>query len=104
MDARPLWHPKGDPVVPEWPLVPPLQEDEILSSWLVRSALAHGCDPLTLTGTVWPGKRFWTRDPDMKLSSEEAEKLSRYSGIQRNLLDASTLHSICSQKIGRAHV
>ncbi len=37
-----------------WPVqISPLK-DELLSSWLVRASLAHGCDPMSLTSAVWP--------------------------------------------------
>jgi len=48
-------------------VAPALQSGELLSSWLVRYALASGCDPLSLTGTLWRGARPWTRDLDRGL-------------------------------------
>jgi hypothetical protein len=42
----------------------PYQSDELLSSWLVRVAMAQGCDPLVLTGHFWPQRRVWTVDLD----------------------------------------
>ncbi len=42
----------------------PRLPDELLSSWLVRLALARGCDPLVLTSHLWPHRRVWTTDLD----------------------------------------
>ncbi|MGE8097853.1 TniQ family protein [Pseudomonas fluorescens] len=85
------WRARASPVNAVWPVVPPLLQDEVISSWLVRCALAQGCEPTTLTDEVWPGLRFWCTDPDRDLSSEQIASLSRYSGISADALQASTL-------------
>ena len=41
MGASHTWHPGTDRLSGEWPLVPSLLPDELLSSWLVRAALDH---------------------------------------------------------------
>ena len=79
------------PVDAVWPFVPPLFEDEIISSWLVRTALKHGCDPLDLTNDVWPGFRIWCSDPDRSLSADHLDPLARLSGMTTEALQASTL-------------
>ncbi|HHG4349289.1 TPA: TniQ family protein, partial [Pseudomonas aeruginosa] len=71
MEEIGIWHQGGKPVEGLWPLTPELLCDEILSSWLVRTALAHCCAPIALTDSVWPSKRFWTRDPDASQSAED---------------------------------
>ncbi|AJQ92279.1 MULTISPECIES: TniQ family protein [Gynuella] len=50
-------------------------------SWLIRTALAHGCDPLALTGFLWPDWRAWTTDLDREISEDRLSALTRYSGI-----------------------
>lgn len=55
-----------------WPIVLPIKEDELLSSWLIRNSLANGSDPMTWTWYFWGKWRAWTRDfdrycPDDKL-------------------------------------
>lgn len=50
-----------------WPMYQPIQNDELLSSWLLRNALAHGCAPLAFCGALWPGARLWTKDLDCGL-------------------------------------
>lgn len=93
MDAsnRYRWRAHTSPVNAQWPAVPSLLEDEIISSWLVRCALKHGCEPTTLTNDVWPGYRIWCSDPDRGLSSERLDVLSDLSGMTSESLQASTL-------------
>lgn len=43
-------------------------QDELLSSWLIRTAISHGCTPLTLTHTIWGNSwRPWTIDLDFNI-------------------------------------
>jgi hypothetical protein len=48
-----------------WPVHLKPQEDELLSSWLARLALAHGQTVATFTSRVWPGRILVTRDVDL---------------------------------------
>ena len=57
--------------------------DESISSWLVRAALAQGCDPLTLTGAIWPRWRAWTFDIDRGVEASKLQLLAQASGISR---------------------
>lgn len=102
MDApnRHRWHPSASPLAPAWPIVPPLLQDEIISSWLVRSALVLGCDPTTLTNELWPGKRPWCRDLDRTLNNEELTLLAMSSGLAACQLEESTLGPIYSALSG----
>lgn len=94
MAAPYTWHPRADWVDPKWPIPQSLIADELLSSFLVRSALAHGCSPLTLTSVVWPGQRVWTRDLDRGLSQDSLDVLSRLVGISVAALKSSTLKTV----------
>lgn len=87
-------------VTSQWAVRVPLQPDEIISSWLVRAALTQGCDPLVLTGNVWPKWRIWTQDTDRFLDDERIEPLCAVSGITMETLRAATLHSVASQIVG----
>jgi hypothetical protein len=79
-----MWH---------WPIpVEPLP-NEILSSWLVRVALAHGCDPMTLSGYVWPQWRAWITDLDRGLTDERLKQLSMSSGLELKSISDLTLLS-----------
>ncbi len=96
------WHARAYPVTAMWPLVPPLMEDEIISSWLVRCALAQGCDPLTLTGSLWPEMRYWCTDPDRGAKGDQLVKLAEASGISATILEGSTLTPVQRALTGAA--
>ncbi|MFV0932746.1 TniQ family protein [Pseudomonas jessenii] len=96
------WRAGASPVNAVWPLVPPLLQDELISSWLVRCALAQGCGPMTLTREVWPELRFWCTDPDRYLSSAQMVELSRLSGMSADALQASTLIPLYRMMTGNA--
>ncbi|WP_411567479.1 TniQ family protein [Pseudomonas veronii] len=85
------WRSRADPVNALWPLVPALLDDEVISSWLVRCALAQGCEPTTLAADVWPDLRLWSLDPDREFSERQLTALSERSGISVDALRASTL-------------
>lgn len=70
--------------------------DELFSSWLTRAALAQGCDPLVLTGALWPHWRVWARDPDRGLNKEQLLTLTRISGIEGLMFEASSLRPTAS--------
>ncbi|MGH9908482.1 MAG: TniQ family protein, partial [Pyrinomonadaceae bacterium] len=48
-----------------WPVHLKPQEDELLSSWLARLALAHGQTEASFTIRVWPGRILVARDVDL---------------------------------------
>jgi len=48
-----------------WPVHAKPQEDELLSSWLARLALAHGQTVAPFTATVWAGRILVARDVDL---------------------------------------
>lgn len=61
--------------------VKPLK-DELLSSWLIRTAIANKTDPLGLSGGIWENTyRFWTRDCDRFFPKDQSCKLSKYTGF-----------------------
>jgi len=53
-----------------FPYHPKPLPDELLSSWLVRTALGHGQKPHAFCQSVWPGKPIWPRDIDSFGSAE----------------------------------
>ena len=97
------WHPGADPVKAIWPLVPAFQQDEVISSWLLRCALAQGCEPSTLTADVRPGSRFWCFDTDRELSNEWLLALHKLTGLPVDVLEASTLMPLQQKMTGKAH-
>lgn len=84
----------------QWAIRVPLLPDEIISSWLVRAALTQGCDPLVLTGDVWPKWRIWTQDADRFLDDARFEPLCAVSGISKEVLIAATLYPVALQITG----
>lgn len=79
-----------------WAVLVSLLPDELFSSWLTRAALAQGCDPLVLTGALWPRWRVWASDPDRGLSEERLSTLAGSSGIDVLTFEMATLHPIAS--------
>ncbi|OLU03825.1 hypothetical protein BVK86_11135 [Pseudomonas reinekei] len=69
-------------------------EDELLSSWLVRTALAHGCAPLALSGIVWPKWRAFGNDLDRGMRTERAASLGRLAGCTVAQVESCSLHSL----------
>lgn len=67
---------------------------ELFSTWLVRAALAQGCDPMHLTGWLWPGWRAWTVDLDRGLTAQRLAVLASRSGVPADRLDAAMLHPL----------
>lgn len=94
MDQTHSWHPGAVCLTPAWAIHVDLAPDELLSSWLVRIALANGCDPLSLTGVIWPEYRAWTVDIDRCLPSEQLLVLARMANISSEALELSTLPPI----------
>ncbi len=90
------WHSRIDVVSPQWPKARSLLADELLSSWLIRNAFAHGCSPMTLTGSLWPGWRCWTVDVDRGITPERALQLAKATGVGVSDICAATLHPIAS--------
>jgi hypothetical protein len=88
------WHQGSCGVAPLWAVPVPLLPDEIISSWLVRAALTQGCDPLVLTGEIWPKWRVWTVDADRAITEERLKRLSLCSGISPEAFQSAMLHSI----------
>ncbi|MGE4499069.1 MAG: TniQ family protein [Hydrogenovibrio sp.] len=68
-------------------------KDELLSSWIVRLALANGTDPLSLSGAIFPSQRVWSRDFDKSLNVEFLKALSNISGIPISALTKLTLEN-----------
>lgn len=83
-----------------WTLRVSLLADESLSSWLARAALIQGCDPLVLTGAVWPGWRIWAQDVDRDISLTRLNPLVRASGIPAAEFQQAALRSVCEQISG----
>lgn len=88
------WHPGIAVVNPRWPKAQSLLADELVSSWLIRNAFAHGCSPMSLTGSIWPGWRCWTIDLDRGIPDRKLLPLSKMTGIAVSDIYSSTLRPI----------
>lgn len=77
-------------------------KDELLSSWLARVALHSGCDPLTLTGAIWPKWRMWTADSDRGLTAPRAMSAALWFGCAPEVVHAATLQELVDRLAGRA--
>lgn len=94
------WHPGSRCLNPQWAVPVPLLPDELFSSWLVRAAIVQGCDPLDLTGEIWPRWRAWIRDIDRRLVQERLVPLLKMTGISAMAFEAATLHSVAEVVAG----
>jgi Zn ribbon nucleic-acid-binding protein len=65
--------------------------DELLSSWLIRNAIANGSDPACFSIAVWGKWRAWTVDFDRQTPRNKLQILSRSSGVDKNTLQSMTL-------------
>lgn len=68
-----------------------MEADELFSSWLIRSSLANGCDPLAFADAIWPKWRVWTIDIDREIPQEKLESLAKSCRVPIQELDGSTL-------------
>lgn len=64
---------------------------------MARAALTQGCDPLTLTGYLWPQWRVWTQDADRSISDERLIPLSNLSGISVTAFQRAMLMPVASR-------
>jgi hypothetical protein len=74
-----------------WPIHLKPNDDELLSSWLVRLARAHGLKLHTFCSLAWPKKQIWNRDIDKSADSQMVETLSIKTGTPIKRAHATTL-------------
>lgn len=74
-----------------WPVHIKPQEDELLTSWLMRLSMAHGMKLHTFCSTAWPQKAIWNRDIDKSADSEIIRVLSERTGTQLGRVRETTL-------------
>lgn len=74
-----------------WPYRVPLQEDELLSSFLIRNAHVHGTTPYRFLSYYWPGRQIWNRDTDRTADSVWLDELGLLADVPTGRLEASTL-------------
>jgi len=75
------------------------QADELLSSWLIRSSILNGTDPIGFTESIWYNERIWTRDIDRYFPKEKLLYLQKQTSLSFSQLHHMTLEPIYSQLI-----
>jgi len=74
-----------------WPIPLNPLPDELLSSWLMRLAMAHGVKVQTFSSLTWPTKAVWNRDIDKSADREFISVLAHKSGTSLWEAHATTL-------------
>jgi len=67
--------------------------DELLSSYLVRSAHAHGLHPMRFVAMYFPDHQVWTRDIDRQVPADLRDKIAHASGLPIDAIKTMTLTS-----------
>ena len=70
------------------------QSDEILSSWLVRLAMAHGMKVHSFSSISFPQKAIWNRDIDKSTDNDLLESLSLLTATSIQRVNETTLSSL----------
>ena len=74
--------------------LPPIEDGEVLSSWLIRSALDIGCSPLALTEALWGKWRALTIDLDRGVTENRLELLFEHSFEDRQKILQTMLSNV----------
>ncbi len=82
--------------------LPPLN-DEILSSWLIRNAIANGSDPAYFATAIWDKWRVWTVDFDRQIPTDKLHELSLSSGVDQITLQSMTLFPTIDKILPEEH-
>lgn len=77
-----------------WPLPLAPQEDELLSSFLVRSAHRHGLSPYRFCAFHFPDVPVWNRDIDRSASNELLAAIATKAGLSLGRVVQMTLRSV----------
>lgn len=75
-------------------LLPRPQEDETLSSFLIRLAKNHSATPHELCAIAWPEIQFWTRDIDLTASDTLIAHVARSTDIS-----CTSIHQLVLQDL-----
>lgn len=81
--------------------------DELLSSYLVRTAHAHGMHPMRFVSSNFPGAEVWTRDIDLSAPVPFLEEVASAAALSIDAVRSMTLASVisgqtCRQERGSA--
>lgn len=70
----------------KWYIRTPIEEGEIFSSWLIRSALEMGCSPLVLVEALWGKWRALTIDLDKGINAERLNLLLSHCFEEKDII------------------
>jgi hypothetical protein len=76
-----------------WPIKVKPQDDELLSSWLIRLAMAHGLKLQTFCHAVWPDLPIWNRDIDKCAENGLLSDLARLTTTPQEIVRQTTLRA-----------
>jgi len=82
--------------------LPEPYHDELLSSWIIRSALSQGTDPMGWSYGLWMDWRGWTRDIDRDVPTEIFGMIARACDVSVATLRSMTLKPILLPLLGEA--
>lgn len=74
-----------------WSIQLPPISNELLSSYLARSAHAHGLHPMRFVAMYFPGRQVWTRDIDRQAPAGFQDEVARASGLPIDAVKTMTL-------------
>lgn len=77
-----------------FPYHPKPQPDELLSSWIIRTAQGHGQTPYVFCHNVWPKTQVWTRDIDNLGTPLVWRTMAERTGTQPDRAWSTTLRSL----------
>lgn len=76
-----------------WPFVPAPLNDELLSSFLVRNAHAHGSSAYRFFSYHLPGVPLWYRDLDRSVPDSALSQIADFAGMSLDRVMSMTLRS-----------
>ena len=85
-----------------WPHPPTPWSDELLSSYLSRSALRYGLSPTRFCALHFPHAQVWTRDIDRSAPDAFCQRIAAKSGLTLDRVQEMTLRGV-AQRITPAH-
>lgn len=77
-----------------WFIHTPIEDGEVLSSWVIRSALDMGCSPLNLAQALWNKWRALTIDLDRGVTGDRLELLFSHSFEDRQKILQTMLSNV----------
>lgn len=76
-----------------WPYHPKPLPDELLSSWIIRTAFGNAEKLQTFSHLVWPGRQIWTRDIDTLAPSEIIFTMAKMTNTDLSLANNTTFRN-----------